>query len=210
MPQTAGSHATQRGRPPESNPHVLAAVSAREVSSVLSEIRTMYVVGLNAQVAVGRAGAQAAGFGRISERLNILGEDISDLIGEANAQAVAVSRFTYKLFMARRAYRPLESAAAGRAADSVSRRRLEGLIDEERTAIGRLQGSLETLEERIESLEYLALNARMEAAKMGDSVTGSRFDEVARHVHHSAQRMRGVMESVRPRLETMRQEIGLD
>ena len=170
----------------------------------------MYVVGLNAQVAVGRAGTQAAGFGRISERLNLLGTEISELIGEANDQAVAVSRLTYKLFVARRAYLPLESAAAGMAAQSVSRRQLDGLIEEGRATIARLQTSLQTLEERIDAAEYLALNARMEAAKMGQTGTQTRFDEVARQVQLSAQRMRDVVESVRPRLSTMREECGLD
>lgn len=189
------------------NPHLLSARSAQRLSSILIEIKAMYVVGLNAQLAVGRAGEAAAGFERISARLNDLAGEISDLIGKANRQAARVSRLTYKAHVGLQAFRPLESLEGDRKRVA-SRERLDQLLAEETEEIRSLMTALKALEERIEAAEHLSINARVEASKVRSPEARAQFNEVVERVQQSINKIHLALDEVRPWLEALQAREG--
>ncbi|MFA9460082.1 hypothetical protein [Thiohalorhabdus methylotrophus] len=187
------------------NYYVASARAGARLMGILRHIKEMYVVVINSQLVVSRAGEEASGFRAISERLNDLAREAGEEIRGVNREAEAIARRAVRLFQAEVAHRRFAQAreravAAGEAhnldkAFATHNERLGGARQQALTALDRLERHLDGIEAFLDSANYLAVNARVEAAKTASF--RSQFDSVANHIQDSLSHIRSVMEEVR-------------
>lgn len=189
----------------EANPHLLSARSAADLSSILEEILSMSLMGLNARVMVSKSNESGLGLDPVSARLNELAGDISGLIDRANREAVEVSRLTYKISVADRAHAPLKAVLDESGRQTASRERLEKLLERNRQQVRDFQATLDMLHQRVWTAEHLAVNTRIEASRVSNRELRVQFEGVARWMRSSVRTIEDVLQKVRPRLEELRE-----
>lgn len=188
------------GGAPATSPYLLSASSAERLLRLEREARKMYVAGLNAQLAVGRVGLEAAGFERISARLNELALELSEVIEDAGQRAAKVVRRVHRVQMAQRCLTALEAAGQTIGAENHTLRRLseeQAILD---TALERLRTAFDTIEASLETADHLATGARVEAAKVASAEASSQIAGVVTGLSQSVANFRASLDTVRPAL----------
>ena len=188
----------------EASPHLLSARSAADLSSILEEILSMSLMGLNARVMVSKSNETGLGLDPVSARLNELAGDISALIDRASREAVEVSRLTYKISVADRAHAPLKAVLDESVRQTASQDRLKELLERNRQQVRDFQVTLDMLHQRMWTAEHLAVNTRVEASRVSNRELRVQFEGVARWMRSSIRTIEEVLQRVRPRLEQLR------
>ena len=204
----AGTVPDERAQNQEDRRHSYFVASARagaRLGTILSHVKAMHVVVINAQLVVGRAGEEATGFEAISERLDGLSREASEQIHGINREAEEISRLAVRLFQAEGGHVRFEQArqraeAAGEAhnLDGALATHNRGLAEARRQALAaldRFEKHLEGIEGFLESANHLAINARVEAAKTSEF--RGQFESVADRIQRSVSDIRAVVEAVR-------------
>jgi len=189
----------------EATPHLLSARSAADLSSILEEILSMSLMGLNARVMVSKSNESGLGLDPVSARLNELAGNISGLIDRASREAVEVSRLTYKISVADRAHAPLKAVLEDSVRQTASYERLQGLLERNRQQVRDFQVTLDMLHQRMWTAEHLAVNTRIEASRVSDRELRVQFEGVAGWMRSSVRTIEQVLQRVRPRLEELRE-----
>lgn len=189
----------------EAIPHLLSARSAADLSSILEEILSMSLMGLNARVMVSKSNESGLGLDPVSARLNELAGNISGLIDRASREAVEVSRLTYKISVADRAHAPLKAVLEDSVRQTASYERLQGLLERNRQQVRDFQVTLDMLHQRMWTAEHLAVNTRIEASRVSDRELRVQFEGVAGWMRSSVRTIEQVLQRVRPRLEELRE-----
>lgn len=198
---------------------VASARAGARLSSILSHVKAMHVVVINAQLVVGRAGEEASGFEAISERLDGLSRQASEQIHGINREAAEISRLAARLFQAegghvrfKEARRRADAADEAHLLDAALATHDHNLAEarrQARSALDRFEQHLKGIEGFLEAANHLAINARVEAAKTTEF--RAQFEAVADHIQRSVTDIRAVVEEVREDvadLQAMRQDAG--
>jgi hypothetical protein len=187
--------------------YLVSAQTGARLRAILREIDELYVVMINAQLVVGRAGQEAAGFEAISERLNALAREVGGCIRFANRHAADFCRAAFRTYQADRVRQSLlrlqRADAEGVAYQSSAREtawgRLHGEMGTAAESLGELFQRLDSIVQHMEAADHLALNARVEAVKA--RYYRDQFQAVADNIQRRAGLIRSVVEEIRPELE---------
>lgn len=186
--------------------YVVSAQTGARLRIVLREIDELFVVMINAQLVVGRAGDEAAGFEAISERLNALAREVGECLRTANRRAAGFCRGAFRTYQADRVRQTLlrlgdtVPAEGGHQAGArrIACQRLRSECDAASQALQDLLHHLDEIDQHMAAADYLALNARVEAMKARRY--RDQFQAVADNIHQRARFIRSVVEEVRPEL----------
>jgi hypothetical protein len=182
--------------------YLVSARTGARLRSLLREIDQLFVVMVNVQLVVGRAGEEASGFQALSERLNTLAREVGECLREANKAASVFCREVFQTYRANRVHGLLvelvEEAAVGEAGAQTAGERLGEASRRASAARERLYRYLDAILQHMETADHLGLNAHVEAAKT--SAYQQQFRAVAEDVRRRAHYIRSVVDTVRPEL----------
>lgn len=184
------------------DPHLLSARSAAVLSGILAEIKAMYVVGLNAQLAVGRVEQGGEGFEQISMRMYDFAREMASAIERAHGLSKEVSRLIHRYHMAQAAHRPLREAGEEQKGPVLGKECRE-LAKELRDRIRGLLGCLQELDDLVEAADHIAVNARVEASKTRVRGQSADLDQVAGRIRESVGRIQATVDRSRPDLQAL-------
>jgi len=164
------------------------------------------VIAINAQLAVARAGEEGQAFGVISGQLEQFSRETPRMIHQLHQEAVALIRLLVKMHQTEKAHARFENARAKRSgAEEEESDYLEGALEMDRERLRavrqraheKLNGFRKLLGEvegKLGAASHLALNARVEAAKI--THYREQFASVANEVAETVNRTRAVIEEV--------------
>lgn len=180
--------------------------SAR-LAEILKGVDQLNVIAINAQLAVARAGEEGQAFGVISGQLEQFSRETPRMIHQLHQEAVALIRLLVKMHQTEKAHARFENARAkgsgaeGKAesgylegALELDRERLRAVRQRAQEKLNGFRKLLGEVEGKLGAASHLALNARVEAAKI--THYREQFASVANEVAETVNRTRAVIEEV--------------
>lgn len=195
-------------------PHFLpAARGSARLAEILKGVEQLNVIAINAQLAVARAGVEGEAFGVISGQLERFSRETPRMIHHLYQEAAALIRLLAKVHRTERAHARFERARAVVDADpeqdqgylagalEMDRERLELVSQRAQEKLQSFSQLLEQVEAKLGAASHLALNARVEAAKI--THFRQQFASVADEVAETVNRTRAVIEEVHGEIATL-------
>lgn len=177
------------------------------------------MIAINAQLAVARAGEEGQAFEVISGQLERFSRETPEMIQQIHREAVAMIRLLAKVHRTERAHAGFETARAKVAGDddggpdylaealALDRERLAEARQQARENLQRFCKLLDEVESKLAAASHLALNARVEAAKISEF--REQFASVAQEVAQTVESTREVIQAVHGEMAALRGRDGL-